>query len=385
MQMEEEDPREYQAKAPGKFFFAGWVGAIALVLVATAGLVLARDFWVGRQASELARQNEAGPHVLVAQVMHAPAVREVKLPASLRGFDETDIFAKIPGYMKKIYVDKGDRIRPGQVIAIIESPETDQQVANARANYNLAMVTDRRYRQLLDGAVISRQDYDNEHANMLQSKATLEQELAIQKYEIVTAPFDGIVTMRYMDPGHLVPQSTAGVSTDNAIVQVARMKPLRLYAYMPQSTALFVRNGDKSTFTVNEYPKRKFGGTVTRHPEALAADSRTMIVEVDLPNDDLALYPGMYGFVRFVVSMPESAPMVPDDALIFRNNKVYVPVVRDNKLHLAEVTLGYDDGVSVEITGGDVKDNDLVAMNVGQAAREGEAVQPVPESSANAQ
>ncbi len=217
---------------------------------------------------------------------------------------------------------------------------------------------------------------------MLQAKATLEQDLAMQKYETVTAPFDGIVTMRYVDPGHLIPQSTAGVSTDSAIVQVARMKPLRLYAYMPQSTALFIRNGDKSDFTVNEYPRRKFVGTVTRHPEALAADSRTMIVEVDLPNDDMALYPGMYGFVNFSVSMPESAPMVPDDALIFRNGKVYVPVVRDNRLHLVEVTLGYDNGISVEVTGGDVKDNDMVALNVGQAARDGELVQPVLENSA---
>ena len=161
---------------------------------------------------------------------------------------------------------------------------------------------------------------------MLQAKAVLQQELALQKYEVITAPFDGIVSMRYADPGHLVPQSTAGVSTDSAIVQVARLKPLRLYAYMPQSSALFVRNGDHSTFRVNEYPRRAFDGIVARHPDALAADSRTMIVEVDLPNQDLALYPGMYGFVTFVVSTPEAAPMVPDDALIFRSNKIYASI-----------------------------------------------------------
>jgi len=381
--MDEEDPREYQAKPPGRFFFAGWVGAIALVVIATGGLVAAREFWVGRQSSELAAQTAAGPHVLVARVTHAPPVREVKLPATLRGYDETDIFAKIPGYLKKINVDKGDRVRAGQVIAIIESPETDQQVANARANYNLTVVTDRRYWQLLEAGVISRQDYDNEHAAMLQAKATLEQSLALQKYEVVTAPFDGIVTMRYADPGHLIPQSTNAASTASAIVQVARMKPLRLFAYVPQNAAVFIRNGDRSSFTVNEYPRRVFEGTVTRHPEALAPDSRTMIVEVDLPNEDLALYPGMYGFVKFTVAIPESAPIVPDDALVFRNNKVYVPVVRNNRIHLSEVSLGYDNGVAVQITGGDVRDDDLVALNVGQAAREGEAVQPVQEASSS--
>ncbi|MGO9454192.1 MAG: efflux RND transporter periplasmic adaptor subunit [Candidatus Binataceae bacterium] len=375
----EEDPKQYQAKVPGKMFFAGWIGAISVVVILTGGLVLARDLWIGRQTSELAQENAAGPRVLVAQVTHAPAIRNIKLPATLVGFDQTDIYAKVAGYMKKIYVDKGDRVHPGEVIAIIESPETDQQVANARANYNLAIVTDRRYDVLLRGGVISKQDFDTEHANMLQSRATLDQDLALQKYEIVTAPFDGIVSMRYVDPGHLVPQSTAGASDDSAIIQVAKMKPLRLYAYMPQDMALFVKNGDHSTFTINEYPKRQFIGTVTRHPEALAADSRTMIVEVDLPNEDLALYPGMYGFVSFVVSVPAGAPMVPDDALIFRDNKVFVPVVDDNKLHLAEVSLGYDNGVAVEITNG-VGDADLVALNVGQAARDGETVQPVKES-----
>jgi RND family efflux transporter MFP subunit len=381
----EEDPREYRAKPPGRFFFAGWIGAIAVAVIATAGLVLARDFWIGRQSSELARENAMGMHVLVRRVMHAPSVRHVKLPASLRGFDETDIFAKVAGYMKTINVDKGDRVRAGEVIAIVESPETDQQVANARANYKLTVVTDHRYRQLVDSGVISRQDFDNEHANMLQARATLQQNLAVQKYEVVTAPFDGIVSWRYVDSGHLVPQSTAGVSATSAIVQVARMKPLRLFAYMPQNTALFIRNGDHSTFQVNEYPRRTFDGIVARHPQALAADSRTMIVEVDLPNQDLALYPGMYGFVTFTVSTPAGAPMVPDDALIFRNNKIFVPVVRANRLHLVEVGLGFDNGVSVEISSGDVSDDDLVALNVGQAARNGQAVRPVQESSASAQ
>jgi RND family efflux transporter MFP subunit len=358
---------------------------IALAVIATAGLVLARDFWIGRQSSQLARENAMGMHVLVRRVMLAPTIRHVKLPASLRGFDETDIFAKVAGYMKKINVDKGDRVRAGEVIAIVDSPETDQQVANARANYNLTVVTDRRYRQLLDNGVISRQDFDNEHANMLQARATLQQNLAVQKYEVVTAPFDGIVSWRYVDAGHLVPQSTAGVSATSAIVQVARMKPLRLFAYMPQNAALFVRNGDHSTFRVNEYPQRTFDGIVARHPQALAADSRTMIVEVDLANEDLALYPGMYGFVTFTVSTPTGAPLVPDDALIFRNNKIYVPVVRGNRLHLVEVGLGFDNGVSVQISSGDVSDDDLVALNVGQAARDGQRVRPVQESSASAQ
>ncbi len=120
--------------------------------MATAGLVLARELWLGRQTSELAQEQAPGPHVLVSDVLQAPATRGVKLPATIRGFDETDIYAKIPGYLKTIKVDKGDRIHKGQLLAILTSPELDQQVANARANYNLALITDKRNQALLRAA-----------------------------------------------------------------------------------------------------------------------------------------------------------------------------------------------------------------------------------------
>ncbi len=373
---EQDDPKNFEVKEPGGFFFAGWIIAVLVLMVATAGLVLAREHWIGRQTADLTQQAAAGPHVLVAQVSRMPATRNLRLPATVRGFDETEIYAKVPGYLKSIYVDKGDRVRAGQVLAKIESPETDQQVANYRANYRLALVTDLRDSILVSKGVIARQDYDNQHAIMLQAKASLKQYENLQGYEVIQAPFDGIITARNVDPGHLVPAATAATSQTSAIVAVARLKPLRVFAYVPQNVALFMKNGDPATITVNEYPGREFTGSITRHPEALAPDSRTMLVEVDLPNDDLSLYPGMYGMAKFVVSIPSGAPLVPDDALIFRDNKVYVPVVRDQKLHLAEATLGYDNGVAVEVLKG-VGYDDIVALNVGQAARDGESVQPV--------
>jgi membrane fusion protein (multidrug efflux system) len=373
----EDDPRNFTVDQPGGWFVAGWLIAIAIATIATAGLVLARERWISRQLSGLERQAEAGPHVLVSPVSRTPATRDLRLPATVRGFDETEIYAKVPGYLKEIYVDKGDRVHAGEVIARIESPETDQEVAHYKANYNLAVVTERRYAKLLRAGVIARQDYDDQHAAMLQAQATLEQYRMLQGYEILRAPFDGIVTARHVDPGHLVPAAIGATSTADAIVAVSRLKPLRVFTYVPQSSAPFVHNGDQATITVNEYPGRKFRGSITRHPEALAPDSRTMLVEVDLPNADLALLPGMYGTAEFVVAIKSGAPLVPDDALVFRNNDVYVPIVRNNHLHLAKVTLGYDNGVAVEVTSG-VDYNDLVALNAGQAARDGEPVQPVP-------
>src|SRR5258708_38051497 len=145
----EDDLRNFKVPAPGRVFFAGWIVAIVIALAATAGLVLAREYWIGRQLSELEREHKAGPHVLVTNVTHAPSTRGLKLPATIRGFDETDIYAKVAGYLKELKVDKGDRVRKGQLIAKLQSPELDQQVANARANYSLAVVTDRRNQTLL--------------------------------------------------------------------------------------------------------------------------------------------------------------------------------------------------------------------------------------------
>ncbi|MHB8383888.1 MAG: efflux RND transporter periplasmic adaptor subunit, partial [Candidatus Binataceae bacterium] len=268
--------------------------------------------------------------------------------------------------------------------AIIESPETDQQVRNAQAAFHIAKITNDRNQLLVRQKVIPQQTADDSRATMLQAQATLAQSIALQAYEHVTAPFDGIVTARDVDPGHLIPQATGSTSLADAIVSVARMKPLRVYSYVPQNVALFMRNGDSATITVNEYPERKFSGAITRHPEALSPDSRTMLVEVDLPNTDLALYPGMYGNAEFIVSIPAGAPLAPDDALVFRDGNVYLPVVKNNLLHLAQVKLGYDNGVAVEIISG-IGYDAVVALNVGQSARDGERVQPVMQQQANAQ
>jgi len=373
----EDDPKTFSVPAPGGIFFAGWIIAIIVVLIATAGLVLARELWVSRQTSALETQNQAGPHVLVSDVLEPPTTSHLKLPATIRGYDETDIFAKIPGYLKTIKVDKGDRIQKGELLAILTSPELDQQVATARANYNLARVTDKRYQQLVRSQVIPQQTADETHFTMLQDKAILDQDIATQQYETITAPFDGIVTARYIDPGHLVPANTTpGTPGSGAIISVSRMAPLRVFVYVPQNVAPFIKNGDAATITAMGYAGQKFTGTITRHPEALSPDTRTMLVEVDLPNENQALYPGMYANAEFIVAMGGGSPMVPDDALIFRDGKVYVPVVRNNQLHLAEVTLGYDNGQTVEITNG-IDPKDKVAVNVGQAARDGENVQPV--------
>ncbi len=379
---EEEEQKTYIPPPTGRFYVAGWIGAVVLVVALTAGLVLARDLWVGRQSSELERQYEQGRRVLVTRPTVAPRQRQVKVPATIHGFVETQIYAKVSGYLKQIFVDKGDRVKQGQVLAILESPELDNQVANARATYNLRRITDRRYQTLLKTGVVAEQAADESHAAMLEAKATLDQLIATQAYETIKAPFTGLITGRFVDPGALIPQSTTPAVANIPVVSMATLSPLRIYADVPQSVAPFIKDGDQASLSVVEYPDRIFKGSITRHPDALNAQTRTMRVEVDLANQDEALLPGMYAVADFAVSVPRSVPEVPDDALVFSAGKVYVPLVRDNRIHLAEVQLGYDNGQTVEaITG--INANDVIAINMGQSAREGQIVQPVFQEAQN--
>jgi len=372
----QDEPRNYVPRQPGKLFTVGWIIAALTAFIVTAALVRARDVRVRRQTEQLEQESAQGRRVLVTRVQHAPPSRSLDVPATIRGFAETPIYAKVAGYLKTIDVDKGDRVTEGQVLAVLESPELDQQVANARANYNILTLTNRRNQELVHQALIAQQVADESRAAMLQGKANLEQIQALQRYKVIRAPFAGVVIARNVDPGALIPQATAA-SSGNPIVTLATLSPVRVYADVPQSVAPLIQNGDPAVITVNEYPGREFKGSVTRHPDALRTATRTMLVEVDVPNDDGALLPGMYAKMNFSVTLPAGPPQVPDDALVFRGGKVFVPIVHESRLDLAEVSLGYDDGRMVEVTSG-VGPDDLVAINVGQAVRSGEVVQPIP-------
>lgn len=370
-----EDPREYAGPQPGRFFALGLVVAVIVIIALTAGLVIGHEVVISKQTSALGEAARQGVNVLVAKAFQTPPSRTIEIPATIRGYIETPLYAQVAGYLRRINVDKGDRIKRGELLAVLDTPDLDKQVADAKANYWLQDITDKRNQILVRSDVIPQQTADSSHSMMLQAKAVYEQLLAEQAYKRILAPFDGIVTTRYVDPGALIPQSTATIAA-TPILAVATLAPLRVYAYMPQSLALFVHNGDPAEITVYERPGQVFTGHVIRHPEALDAGSRTMLVEVDLPNTNLALYPGMYAQFKTTVAMGETGTLVRDDALVFRDGKVFVPVVRSDHLRLIPVVLGYDNGLMVQVNG-DLNRDDLVALNVGQAAEDGELVHPV--------
>jgi membrane fusion protein (multidrug efflux system) len=371
----DDDPKTYQGPKPGRLFGLGLIVAVIATVALTAGLVLGHDLTVKRQTSELEQRAAQGRNVLVAKVFQPPASRTLDLPATIHGYTEAAIYAKVAGYLNHIDIDKGDRVQQGQVFAVLDTPDLDKQVADAKANYWLQNVTNKREQILVRQGVIAQQEADTANATMLQARATYEQLLAEQGYKDITAPFDGIVTARYVDPGALIPQVTA-TATGTPIVSLATLEPLRVYAEVPQSLALWVQDGNLADITSYELVGKQFKGSVIRHPQALDSGSRTMLVEVDLPNKDHALLPGMYAKMDITIDSKQTGSMVRDDALVFRDGKVFVPLVRNNHLHLVPVTLGYDNGQTVVVEG-DVRGDDLVALNVGQAAEDGEVVHPV--------
>jgi RND family efflux transporter MFP subunit len=357
-------------------FHALWLGLTVVALVAAFGVVIGRSEAIRNQREVLTRQASRGLPVLVTQLIRLPETRDVMLPGEIHGYYETPIYAKIDGYIKTMLVDKGSRVHASQLVATIESPETDQQTRNAKATYDIATITDRRFQKLIKEQVVPQQTADEYHAQMLEAYATWRSYVATQQYERVLAPYDGMITARNLNPGALVGNASASNTSTPAIYEMATLKPLRVYVYLPQPLSPFVRDGDRAVVTVSEYPERDFVGMVTRHPEALDQNTRTMQIEVDLPNEDLALYPGMYATVKITIHGSKQSPKVPDEALIFNNDEIFVPVVHDNRIHLVKVTLGLDDGTNCEVTRG-LSGNEIVALGMGQTAREGELVRPV--------
>jgi membrane fusion protein, multidrug efflux system len=373
-----ENPKSAAIKS-GPLFLTGWIAAVVVVLIALGGLVLARDVWITRQTSALEEQEKQGPVVIVVPLERAEDKRTLSLPGDVHGYFESPIYGKIAGYVKTMLVDKGARVKKGQLLAVIESPELDHQVNDAKATYEIDAITDHRNQELVHSHVIPQQTADESHAAMLEARAAWASLRSQQAYERVIAPYDGVITARNLDPGALIGLATATASSTPPIFAMATLKPVRIYLQMAQDDAAFINDGDAAVVTVTQLPRKQFTGAVTRHPSALASQTRTMLVEVDLPNDDLLLLPGMYAHVKISLSGNSTALLVPDEALIFNGDKTFVPIVSGNRIHLEPVTLGFDDGLRCQIVEG-LQGSEMVALNLGQTAREGQVVRAVQQS-----
>ncbi|WP_242392272.1 efflux RND transporter periplasmic adaptor subunit [Anaeromyxobacter oryzisoli] len=348
---------------------------VIAVLLSVAGTILLAARRAHREEAareRLARAADAGPRVLVAPVQNTPGERTVVLPGEVRAFWQTTLYARVAGYVRELAVDKGDRVRRGDVLARIASPETDRQVDQARSTLALRRRQALRARSLAPKGFVSRQDLDQANSDLVVAEAELRRIRSLQAYEVLRAPFDGVVTARYVDPGALVSATGSG----QAVVEVSDPTRSRVLVYAGQDVAPFVLLGDRGELTIDQYPGVRVQARVQRTADALDPRTRTMLVELwPDPGGDFRLVPGLFVHVALRVRVP-SLPAVPVEALTSHDDRVQVAIVRDGRLRYVDVEPGVNDGTQVQIRRG-VAPGDRVAISPPSDLGDGAPVQPV--------
>lgn len=347
---------------------------IALVLV--SGVVM-RGINARIRAAAIVKQEtieQSIPTVAVVHPRRGSMKDEIVLPGNIQAFVDSPIYARTSGYLKKWYFDIGARVKAGQLLADIESPEVDQQLSQARAqlataqaNLKLAELTMERYQSLLKLDAIAKQDVDNEvgayeadKANVASADANVKRLEQLVAFEKVTAPFDGVITARNTDIGALINAGNGGAAQE--LFHMAATDKLRVFVSVPQVNSAAAAPGLTADLTLTERPGRRFVGKIARNTSAIDPATRTLLTEVDIENKSGELLPGAFVEVHLKLPAQTAALVVPVTALIFRAENLRIGVARDGKAVLLPVTLGRDFGTEVEVTSG-LTSEDAVIVN----------------------
>lgn len=345
---------------------------VAVLVVAVLGVV-----GLGARRASLARaeagarqaEQSRGPRVRVTQATATPPVRKLTLQGEARPFASVTLYAKVSGYLKAVKVDKGDRVKAGQVLATIEAPEIDKQLQAATADARNKRVNAKRFEALAPSQMVSAQEVEAAQATADVAEAN-QAALATQGgYRVIKAPFAGVVTARFADPGALM-ASTSG----QPIVSVVDADKLRVFVYLDQSAAAHVRVGDMAELRVPERAGFSRQARVTRVAGSLSPRTRTMLTEIDVDNKDGAILPGSFVTVALEVKSPPLV-QVPAEALLVRGDKTFVAVI-DGQQHarFRSVVVADDDGQMARIASG-LDAGARVALNLGGEIPDGAAVQ----------
>ena len=356
-----------------------YIVVIVWLLAGIAGVgVLASRRSAASRAEVSARvsAHKGGPRVLVAKASTSPSERTLHLQGEARPFASVTLYAKIAGYLHEVRVDKGDEVHADQVLATIVSPELDQQVLAAKADAANKRRQAKRMQALAAPGVVSTQDVETSTSGADVAEAQAESLRKQDAYRTLRAPFAGIVTARFADPGALI-QSAAGAQAGALpVVTVADNKRLRIYVYLDQTTAPFVKVGDVAEIRIPERPAWLRTAQVARLSGELTPHTRTMLTEVDMDNADGAILPGSFVEVEIRIRVP-SLVELPAEALVVRGSKRFAAIVDgDSHLRLRPVRLADDDGQTARVLDG-VKAGETVALNVGETVDDGALVEPV--------
>ncbi len=364
----------------------GWMLAacIVLLVVAAVTMLLMRSHRHRVQAAEraaLEKERDEGVRVSVTRVETTKTERTLTLPGDVHGYNQATLYAKVSGYVREVRVERGDHVTQGQVLATIESPETEKDVAAAEHDAQIAAINQVRNDRLAPSGVVSQQDRDNARAQAAVSGANLARAKDMLAYTSIRAPFDGVITARYVDPGALVPAATGSTQSALPVVDVAQVDELRVFVYAGQDAATFVHPGDAVTVWQDELPTKRIPGSVTRMASALDPRTRTMQVEIDLDNRPWNVLPGTFAHVELRIA-ESPMPLVPDEAVVIRDGKTMVATVKDDHVHYVPVELGYNDGVRVRVRQG-LAGGETVALDTPVEVREGDRVRAVAQPAAS--
>jgi RND family efflux transporter MFP subunit len=363
------------ANQPGKPARRWWIAVLAFVVVAAVVISGILPRINARAALDKETAEMAIPTVSVVTPKRGAPTQEVVLPANVQAYIDSPIYARTNGYLKRWYTDIGARVKAGQLIAEIETPEVDQQLrqskadlATAEANLNLSQITASRYQDLLKTDSVSKQDTDNAVGDLAAKQATVQSSQAnvrrleeLQAFEKIYAPFDGVITARNTDIGALIDSGSSG-GTRTELFHIAQPDKLRVYVSVPQVYSQAMKPGLSADLVLSEFPGRVFPGTLVRTAQAIDQSTRTLLVEIRVNNPTGTLFSGAYAEVHLKLPTATSAFILPVNTLLFRSEGLRVAAVTDGRhAELKPITLGHDFGSEVEVVAGLTGDESIIA------------------------
>ncbi len=359
------------------------VGIVLLVLLFGGAVTIVSR---ARAEGELARdtEREAVPYVAVVHPAMEKDEQELVLPSTLQAFKESPIYARTNGYLVHWTKDIGSRVKAGELLARIDTPEVDQELLQARAarqqaqaQLQLAETSDQRWQNLRKSDAVSQQEADTQASGFRQAEANLAAADAnvhrleqLESFKNVYAPFSGVITRRNIDQGDLINAGAAG----REMFDIAQVDPIRVFVNVPQAYAAMIHVGTVAEVELQELPGQTFKGKVARTAEAIDPTSRTLLTEVDLPNKEGKLLPGAYAQVHFKANTEVQRLTVPVNTMLFRSEGARVAVVgSDGKVDLRPISIGHDYGTSLEVLQG-LQPTDQVIVNPADSLEKGQKV-----------
>jgi len=383
------EPRNSPETTPKSKGNISWYKVLLFILILT-GLVAFVFIRRSHAQANLVKltQQMATPKVLTVHPEAEAAEVHLTLPGTVQAYTHAAIYSRVDGYVKDWLVDIGAHVKKGQLLAEIETPETDQQlkqtlatVVLARANVGLAQVTAKRFDDLAGTSAVSKQEVDSANSDLEAKQATLAADQAtadrlqqIEGFKEIYAPFDGVITQRLVDIGFLV-NSGAGTKAQE-LFEMEQTNVLRVYIDIPEAYSHLAMSGEKATIQLASSPNQKVEGTLVRTAEAINPTSQTILTEVDIPNADGKLYPGGYAQISFDFKDSNPTLVVPGNSLIFRAQGPQLGLVdpKTNLVHLQDIKVGRDLGNRIEVVDG-LKATDQVIVNPSDSLSEGAKVQ----------